>query len=95
MSGPEAVSAEDADATKPCEVCGGDMPANSSSHYDAEDDARHLTHAGEVRADPKRHKMALAHLRHEAEAKNKTVAMESKVKKGLSEAFPSDGKDGE
>jgi hypothetical protein len=52
--------------------------------YQADDDARTLTRAEEVRQDGKRHTAACKKLKEQA----RVAEMEAKVKKGLASAFP-------
>jgi hypothetical protein len=58
--------------------------------YRTEEDARHLERAAEVRADAKRHKAAMKHLKGKMGSLKGAMDMETKVKKGLAAAFPKD-----
>lgn len=48
-------------------------PKLSETNWRAQDDARMLRHAHEVKADPKRHAEAKAHARHEADMMRKVA----------------------
>lgn len=66
----------------------GGATANVSAPFQAEDDARALTNAQEVRIDEKRHQGAIKHLKGKAGSVQAAIKMEEKVKKGLKAAFP-------
>jgi hypothetical protein len=69
----------------------GGATANVPDDYQAEDDARHLTTAQEIRLDEKRHQAAMRHMKKKSGSIQATVDLEAKVKKGLKAAFPRDG----
>jgi len=71
-----------------------DGPAQSTvdKNYQAEDDARTLTRAQEVRGDSKRHTCAMECLKKQNYAAKCALDMEAKVKKGLAAAFPKEKK---
>jgi hypothetical protein len=68
----------------------GGATANVNKDFRAKMDAGALTRAQEIRLDEKRHQNAMKHLKGKAGSVAAAVAMEEKVKKGLSEAFPKD-----
>jgi transcription initiation factor IIE alpha subunit len=77
-----------------CPVCGGDMSEGDSKHYAAENDADKLAESQKIREDTGRHKMAKAHLDHNAKTATKAAAMEDKVKSGLAKVFPKTSDEG-
>jgi hypothetical protein len=66
----------------------GGATANVPDDFQAEDDARHLTLAQEIRMNEKRHQAALKHMKQKSGSVQAAVDMEEKVKKGLAGAFP-------
>ena len=62
-------------------------PASVDPKWQAEDDARSLTRAQEVRCDCKRHKAACNHLKKQAKDAKGALSLEQKVAKGLKEVF--------
>jgi hypothetical protein len=72
----------------------GGATANTPDDFQAEDDARHLTTAQEIRLDEKRHQAALKHMKKKAGSVQAAVDMETKVKAGLAKAFPKGDKGG-
>ena len=71
----------------------GGATANVDDKFQAEDDARHLTEAGKIRTDARRHKAALNHMKKKASDIQSSVDMEKKAAAGLKKAFPSDAED--
>jgi hypothetical protein len=68
----------------------GGATANVDDDFRAEEDARALTSAQEIRLDEKRHQRALKHMTKKAGSVQAAVDLENKVKKGLAAAFPKD-----
>lgn len=68
----------------------GGATANVHDDFTAEQDAHHLTEAGKIRTDAKRHKAALNHMKKKASDIQSSVDMEKKAAKGLAAAFPAD-----
>jgi hypothetical protein len=68
----------------------GGAVANTPDDFRAEEDARHLTEAQNIRLDEKRHQCALKHMKKKAGSIQGAVDMEAKVKEGLAKAFPSE-----
>jgi hypothetical protein len=66
----------------------GGATADTPDDFQAEDDARHLTEAQNVRLNEKRHQAALKHMKKKAGSIQAAVDLETKVKKGLAAAFP-------
>jgi len=66
----------------------GGATADTPDDFQAEDDARHLTEAQNIRLDEKRHQAALKHMKKKAGSIQGAVDMETKVKEGLAKAFP-------
>jgi hypothetical protein len=71
----------------------GGATANTPDDFQAEDDARHLTEAQNIRLDEKRHQAALKHMKKKAGSIQAAVDLEAKVKKGLDAAFPKSKED--
>jgi hypothetical protein len=72
----------------------GGATANVDDKFRAEEDARHLEAAAEIRGDNERHQKAMRCLVSKKKNLMQAVDMEAKVKKGLREAFPADHKGG-
>jgi hypothetical protein len=66
----------------------GGAEANVDKQFRAEEDARHLEAAAQIRGDESRHQAAMRHLKKKACGMQDAVDLEEKVKKGLAEAFP-------
>lgn len=64
--------------------------AEPKEDFQAEEDARALTSAQEIRLDEKRHQCALKCMKKKSGSIQAAVDMEEKVKKGLAAAFPED-----
>jgi hypothetical protein len=68
----------------------GGATANTPDKFQAEDDARHLEAAAEIRGNSSRHQAALRHMKTKGKGLMSAVDLEAKVKKGLATAFPKD-----
>jgi hypothetical protein len=66
----------------------GGATANTPDDFQAQDDARHLEEAANIRGDASRHQAAMRHMKKKHKGLQNAVDMETKVKKGLAAAFP-------
>jgi hypothetical protein len=72
---------------KKAKACCAQPSSMMDDKYQAEDDARTLTRAQEVRQDAKRHKRAMEHLNKQATTNKQAADLEKKVSKALKTAF--------